>query len=158
MEWVLPSLGMSPREQVMVPLAPTAGVVQLVAPETDTKVNPAGRGSLTWTAWAVEGPLLVVARVNVMLAPGTAWVAVLVMATSAEALTSTLPVPVLLADMGSGVVLDAVAEFDRVPVKAGPMMPLTVTVATPPGASGPKEQVMVAPTIEHVPRLGVTVV
>src|SRR5579862_1713259 len=99
MECVLPSFGMSPRGQVTVPLVLSAGALQPVAPETDTKVNPAGRGSLTWTACAVDGPLLVVERVNVMLVPGTAWVAVLMMATSAEALTSTLPVPVLLPGM-----------------------------------------------------------
>src|SRR6516165_5438242 len=146
---------MSPRGQVMVPLVPTAGVVQPVAPETDTKLNPAGRGSLTWTACAVEGPLLVVERVKVMFWPGVACVAVLVMATSAEALTCTLPVAVLLAGTGSAVGLAAVAAFVIVPVKEPSVTPLTVTVATPPGRRGPKEQVMAELAIEQDPWLGV---
>ena len=54
------------REQVIVPLAPTAGAVQAKAGPLswliDTKVVPAGSGSVRPTVWASDGPPLLIDR------------------------------------------------------------------------------------------------
>ena len=96
----------------MVPTVHTPAAYEPVDGVADTNVNPAGSASATETLCALSGPLLVTVTVNVTLLfnAGVALLTVLLVARSALG-TSTDAVAVLLAAVGSYVVVDAVAVF-----------------------------------------------
>jgi hypothetical protein len=104
---------------------------------------------------------LVALNVNVIGEPGVACAgdAVLVMATSTLATTVADTVAALFAGFGSDVVDDPVTVFENGPVAASAgTVPVTTTVAVPPGANVPNEHATVAPGGWHDPRDGATLV
>jgi hypothetical protein len=138
-----------PRLQVTV-LVPEQDPTEGVA---DTKVVPAGRTSVTLTLAALLGPALFTVMVYVMLEPAAAVAGpLLVIDRSAFAVTFVLAVELLLPGVGSEVVADTVAVFERLATVFA--VTTRAIVGDAPALTVPRLQVTVL-VPEHEPTEGV---
>jgi hypothetical protein len=142
--------------QLTVPLALTAGVVQLQPPGElrDTNVVPTGSASLSDTVCAVDGPLLVAVIVYVRSVPAVtgSGLSVLVTDKSADVATVVLAVAELLPVFGSNVDEFAEAVLEITVPLGVPAPTFTTRVKTAdPGAN----EEFVAVTVPVAPTAGV---
>jgi hypothetical protein len=137
-------------EQVIVPAAPTAGVVQdhPAAAESETNVVDAGSVSDQLTVFATLVPLFVTSMLYAMFVPAItgSGASLFVIARSADVLTVVVEVALSLPEAGSLVVVLAVAVLAMMVPAAIPGSIATTSVKTAlPGASVAMEQFTVPP-------------
>jgi hypothetical protein len=125
-------------EQLIVPLVPADGVLQVhpAGGASDTNVVGAGSGMLTVAALAVLGPLLVTTTVHVKSVPAFTGFAAPAMATlkSVDGATRTSTSKLLSFALGSGVALVMLAVVLNVPEAVGGVDAVMVTIAVPGGS------------------------
>jgi hypothetical protein len=136
------------REQVIVPLVPAEGVLQVhpAGAASDTNVVGAGSGRLTEAALAVLGPLFVTTTIHVKSVPaftGSGLPATVTLK-SVDGWTRTSTSKLLSFAFGSGVALVMLAVVLNVPDAVGGVEAVMVTVAVP-GGSVATMQLIVPP-------------
>ena len=162
--------GSSLTSSSMVAISPAGSVPRLhvtrTAPAQDpwvgmaeTSATTGGKGSLTTTSDASDGPLLVTWITKRWLRPATVGLVskLLAMATSAEWVTFEVAVEELFARSGSCVGELTVAVLASVPTaRLGLVCTTTSTLTDLSAGTVPSEHVTVAPSLAHVPAVGVT--